>query len=157
MIRALASIFRLDAQAALYQHCARFLDQSHHEGLLRAHLEKFSCFVEFGTGLEGLEQKRDHVTAELLKSNGEKLSATFSYVVGADGGKGITRKLLGLKFYGDTYASRGIFADVAIDGGLERNVGCRGKLLLGVQLELTLNTQIWHLWASREKSLTMTS
>lgn len=118
-------------------HCARFLDQSHHEGLLRAHLEKFSCFVEFGTGLEGLEQKRDHVTAELLKSNGEKLSATFSYVVGADGGKGITRKLLGLKFYGDTYASRGIFADVAIDGGLERN--------------------IWHLWASREKSLTMTS
>ena len=46
----------------------------------------------------------------------------YTYVIGCDGGKGITRKLLGMPFLGDTDASRGLFGDIRIRGGLDRNV-----------------------------------
>lgn len=60
--------------------------------------------------------------AHILKPDGEKVVTPFLYVVGADGGKGITCKLLGLKFFGDTLATRGIFADVHIESGFYRDV-----------------------------------
>lgn len=75
--------------------------------------------------------------AHILKPDGEKVVTPFLYVVGADGGKGITCKLLGLKFFGDTLATRGIFADVHIESGFYRDT--------------------WLMWASREKSMSLAS
>ena len=92
------------------------------EAVLRAPLEGYSCYVEFGTTLASSEQHPDHVVAHLTKTvDGKETEETakFAWLVGADGGKGtlscppltrwnitinagMVRKQLGLPFAGVT-------------------------------------------------------
>ncbi|KAF8712021.1 hypothetical protein AX14_013156 [Amanita brunnescens Koide BX004] len=79
----------------------RFCGQPALEGVLRSHLEKYGCTVELSTALESFEQNDDHVLAKLVQTiDGKEVSETFkaSYVIGADGAKGVCRKHLGLTF-----------------------------------------------------------
>ncbi|TFK51511.1 hypothetical protein OE88DRAFT_1554943 [Heliocybe sulcata] len=98
--------------------------------ILRSQLGKYNCQVEFGTELRDLKQYEDHVGVHLVKQgqNGELPEAvSVSYVVGADGARGIVRKLLGLSFIGETRpGDAGIIADVRLKGDVSR--------------------QYWHMW-----------
>ncbi|KAG9316190.1 hypothetical protein JVU11DRAFT_2214 [Chiua virens] len=96
------------------------------EGILRSHLEKYGCFVELGTELQSFEDDGDQVLAKLVKTkDGEEVSETFeaSYVIGADGAKGITRKQLGLSFLGETRQDLvAVVGDICLENeGLDRN------------------------------------
>ena len=65
--------------------------------MLRSHLAKYGCTVELNTELESFEQTDDHVLAKLIKKvDGNEVPETFkaSYLIGADGGKGMFSSLI---------------------------------------------------------------
>ncbi|MEV6646103.1 FAD-dependent monooxygenase [Amycolatopsis sp. NPDC051371] len=96
-----------------------FLGQSQTEGILRDRLAEFGVRVELNTALTGFEQDADGVTATL--STGETVRA--EYLVGADGGKSVVRKTLGIAFEGTTDESiRMLLGDVHAEG-LDRAYG----------------------------------
>ncbi len=92
---------------------AWMLGQSRTEAILRARLADFGVSVELSTELVGFSQYDDRVVAEL--STGEKIEV--DYLVGADGGKSVVRKQLGITFEGTTDESiRMLLGDVSADG-----------------------------------------
>ena len=92
---------------------AWMLGQSRTEAILRDRLQDFGVKVELGTALTGFTQYDDHVAAVL--STGEAVEA--DYLAGADGGRSVVRKALGIAFEGTTDDSiRVLLGDVAADG-----------------------------------------
>jgi 2-polyprenyl-6-methoxyphenol hydroxylase-like FAD-dependent oxidoreductase len=92
---------------------AWMLGQSRTEKILRDKLAEYGVRVELDTGIVGLTQNDDSVTAEL--STGETIEV--DYLVGADGGRSFVRKHLGIAFVGTTDESiRMLLGDVAMDG-----------------------------------------
>jgi flavin-dependent dehydrogenase len=89
---------------------------------LRAELAKSGCEVELGVELQHLEQFDDNVKVTLLKhntaSNNELVTeeASYEWVIGADGAKGVVRKLLGLKLLGETTTERFVVGDAMMEG-----------------------------------------
>ncbi|KAG1743424.1 FAD binding domain-containing protein [Suillus lakei] len=93
--------------------------------ILRRHLDKFSCSVEFGTELRSFKQSDEGVTAVLAKKQGDdEILETFDtkWMIGADGGKSVVRKQLGFMFLGETKAEfRIVTGDIRLTSpGLDR-------------------------------------
>ncbi|KAG1743420.1 FAD binding domain-containing protein [Suillus lakei] len=88
--------------------------------ILRRHLDKFSCSVEFGTELRSFKQSDEGVTAVLAKKQGDdEILETFDtkWMIGADGGKSVVRKQLGIMFPGETRAEfRILTGDIRLTG-----------------------------------------
>ncbi|KAK0434565.1 FAD binding domain-containing protein [Armillaria borealis] len=79
------------------------LGQDHLETILRRELEeKYHCPVELGTELLSFSQEKDYVNATLRTLDGTQQDLTFSWLLGADGARGVVRKMLGLSFLGET-------------------------------------------------------
>ncbi|KAL5488262.1 hypothetical protein ACEPAI_6370 [Sanghuangporus weigelae] len=99
---------------------ALLVNQYLHEDVLRSHVKAHGGITELGTELSGLEQDDNSVTVQLTKEvNGKQVqeTASFAYVVGADGGRNVVRKLLGLQFIGETHEEEQLFtADVDLKG-----------------------------------------
>ncbi|GAB2974172.1 FAD-dependent monooxygenase [Amycolatopsis acidiphila] len=88
------------------------LGQSQTEGILRDRLAEFGVHVELATEVVSFEQDADGVSTTL--STGEVVRS--SYLVGADGGRSVVRKTLGIAFEGTTDESiRMLLGDVAAD------------------------------------------
>ncbi|KAH9829717.1 monooxygenase [Rhodofomes roseus] len=99
------------------------IGQENSEAILRAHLAKYGCSVELGTELRDLEQYPDHIVAHVARKAGdaEKMDTiTCHFLVGTDGGRGVTRKLLGLTFEGETRAQHTLASEIEIFN-LDRN------------------------------------
>lgn len=100
----------------------RCLQQETLVRILATHLMRYGVSVELSTGLLNFEQKHDRVTATLGKFRaGQPTQSTETvecqYLIGADGARGVTRKLLGLTFAGETRDADGqVWGDVEIDG-----------------------------------------
>jgi 2-polyprenyl-6-methoxyphenol hydroxylase-like FAD-dependent oxidoreductase len=89
------------------------LGQSRTESILRDRLSDFGVSVELSSALVSFSQDDDRVVAEL--STGE--TAEVDYLVGADGGKSVVRKQLGIAFEGTTDDSiRMLLGDVSAEG-----------------------------------------
>ncbi|TFY80323.1 hypothetical protein EWM64_g3689 [Hericium alpestre] len=87
------------------ERTARLLGQDAACEILREHLKKHGVEVELSTELCYLEQTDDGVTATIknTRSGKETLKAVHvKYLVGADGARGVTRKLLDLSLLGET-------------------------------------------------------
>ncbi|GAA3234956.1 FAD-dependent oxidoreductase [Actinocorallia longicatena] len=83
------------------------------EEILRERLAGLGVRVSFGREVTGFEQDEDGVTVAL--ADGETVRA--SYLVGADGGRSLVRKSLGIGFEGDTFETeRMIVGDVRAAG-----------------------------------------
>lgn len=112
------------------------LAQEHQESILRDHLAKYGVTVELGKGLVSLQQTSGSVVATLADfQDGVATSTeevvTCKYLIGSDGARGITRKLLGLTFEGETRdADGGVWGDVDIKG---------------------LDTNYWHVYGVPQK------
>ncbi|KAI0646240.1 FAD binding domain-containing protein [Trametes meyenii] len=100
------------------------------EGIFRDHLAELGVQIELGTELVSVEQNDDGVTATLKKTTkgGESREDTrVAYVIGADGARGVTRKLIGATFEGQTKDLDGqVWADADVEG---------------------LSADRWHLWS----------
>jgi 3-(3-hydroxy-phenyl)propionate hydroxylase len=80
--------------------------------LLRG-LERFDCVeVAWGRAMESCEETADEVRVAIA---GETVPITARYVVGCDGGRSTTRRLMGVTFEGTTSATRWLVIDLATD------------------------------------------
>ncbi|KAJ8518630.1 hypothetical protein ONZ45_g4322 [Pleurotus djamor] len=101
------------------------------EDVLRQHLTKHKIAVELNKGLVAIDQTSEEVIATLATfTNGQPTSeeevVRAQYLIGSDGGRGATRKLLGLTFQGETRDTDGmVWGDVQISG---------------------LTSDYWHIW-----------
>jgi 3-(3-hydroxy-phenyl)propionate hydroxylase len=79
--------------------------------LLRG-LERFDCVdVSWATRVDSFTEHPDEVTVEFAESP----AITARYVVGCDGGRSTTRRLMGVSFEGTTSPTRWLVIDVATD------------------------------------------
>ena len=80
--------------------------------LLRG-LDRFECVeVEWGRAMESCEETADGVSVAIA---GEADPITARYVVGCDGGRSATRRLMGVTFEGTTSPTRWLVIDLAND------------------------------------------
>ncbi|KAA1479244.1 monooxygenase [Dentipellis sp. KUC8613] len=73
--------------------------------ILREHLKAQGVDVELATELVRLEQREDSVDAAIVRrQDGKEVEETVTskYVLGADGARGVVRKILDLSFLGET-------------------------------------------------------
>ncbi|KZV66553.1 hypothetical protein PENSPDRAFT_636892 [Peniophora sp. CONT] len=85
--------------------------------------ERFGAYIEFGTELVNVEQDNAGATA-IVHVQGVEKTVRVKYVVGADGGKGISRKLAGVELINQSNA--------------------QGRMLIGDLVLEGFNTQYWH-------------
>ncbi len=100
------------------------LGQDKLEKIFHKALAEFGCSVELGTELKSFVHTDDSVTATLIKrgmsqdmDSGEIEEATFDYMIGADGARGVVRNQLGLSFVGETRnVENFVVGDICLDG-----------------------------------------
>ncbi|MGW4247821.1 FAD-dependent monooxygenase [Nocardia sp. NPDC004722] len=98
------------------------LAQADTERVLRERLAELGVRVESGTALVEFSGGDDAVTAT-LEHAGKRETVRVDYLVGADGGRSIVRKALGIAFEGSTDESiRMLLGDVCADA-LDHSVG----------------------------------
>jgi 2-polyprenyl-6-methoxyphenol hydroxylase-like FAD-dependent oxidoreductase len=85
------------------------------EAAMRERLAELGGRVEFGCELVGFEADGDGVTARLARGGGEE-AARVRYLVGADGGRSLVRRTLGVGFPGETLGVRAVVADLVLTG-----------------------------------------
>jgi 2-polyprenyl-6-methoxyphenol hydroxylase-like FAD-dependent oxidoreductase len=85
------------------------------ESVMRDRLAELGHAVEFGTGLHDFEQDDEGVTARVVGSRGEE-RIRARYLIGADGGRSLVRRALGIDFPGQTLGVRAVVADVSLTG-----------------------------------------
>ena len=82
--------------------------------LLRG-LERFEHVeVQWGLAMASYTEATDSVTVDLVGADGRK-SVRTRYVVGCDGGRSATRRLMGISFDGTTSPTRWLVVDIAND------------------------------------------
>ncbi|KXN80953.1 Tetracenomycin polyketide synthesis hydroxylase TcmG [Leucoagaricus sp. SymC.cos] len=111
------------------------VSQEELEDVMRQHLKQYGVVVEYGKGLVSIEQDADSVVSTIAtfangKETSEQEKIRSQYLLGTDGAKGVSRKLLGLTFQGETRDTDGmVWGDVEIDG---------------------LTPDYWHVWGNPE-------
>lgn len=79
-------------------------------------LGRFPCVdVHWSCSLESLADSTDGVTAKVVGLNGEEKRILTRYVIGCDGGRSTTRRLMGTSFEGTTSSTRWIVIDLRND------------------------------------------
>ncbi|CAA7262016.1 unnamed protein product [Cyclocybe aegerita] len=107
------------------------LSQDQLEDILIQHLKQHGIVIEYGKGLINIEQTEDNVISTVATfRNGQQMEeqekVTSQFLLGTDGARGVSRKLLGLTFQGETRDTDGmVWGDVEIDG---------------------LTSDYWHIW-----------
>ncbi|KAG6886207.1 hypothetical protein C0993_010769 [Termitomyces sp. T159_Od127] len=110
-----------------------FLGQNYVEGILRDTLAKLQCKVENGTELVSFEQTESGVNVTLLRHGtdgsdvkGTPEHCTYDWMIGADGARGVVRKMSGFSFLGETRTIENhVVGDVYVEG---------------------LSPKYWHMW-----------
>jgi 2-polyprenyl-6-methoxyphenol hydroxylase-like FAD-dependent oxidoreductase len=104
------------------------LPQFMSEAIMRDRLAEFGSSVQFDTELTGFDQDANGVTVR-LRRRGRDDTLRTRYLVGADGGKSFIRQDLALEFPGKTLPTRGLVADLLLDG---------------------LTPEFWHRWNEKD-------
>lgn len=92
------------------------IEQYYIEQFLLERAEALSDLIDirWATRVTGLEQKADHVVANLTNETGSH-EIEADWLVAADGGQSFVRDALGLMLQGNSYEGRYVIADIAID------------------------------------------
>jgi len=99
------------------------LGQDRLEKIFHAALAELGCIVELGTELISFTQSASRVEVRLLvrgmdpMAEGVEEVASFEYMVGTDGARGVVRKQLGLNFLGETRKIENfVVGDIRVEG-----------------------------------------
>ncbi|KZV71282.1 hypothetical protein PENSPDRAFT_650760 [Peniophora sp. CONT] len=95
------------------------LGQDSNCAILRQHLKALGVEVELGTEMVNYEQDEAGVSVTLKVNEKDSTKVRAKFLLGTDGGRGITRRLAGIHFVGETKETRAIIGDVdipSIDG-----------------------------------------
>jgi 2-polyprenyl-6-methoxyphenol hydroxylase-like FAD-dependent oxidoreductase len=93
--------------------------QTETERVLGDHLHGLGVRVERGVELTALVQADDGVHVTLRRADGSTEEVTASWVIGADGGHSVVRKMVGTKLAGSFVGERFLLADVDAEHGLD--------------------------------------
>ncbi|KII92346.1 hypothetical protein PLICRDRAFT_50734 [Plicaturopsis crispa FD-325 SS-3] len=119
----------VESTAAVPYSSSVILGQDRAMKILREKLAEYGVHVELGVALSELTQDAENVSVQLVKTtpDGSEVpeTATFRWVVGADGGKGAVRKQLGIPFLGETQDAHVLIGEVRMTG---------------------MDHQHWHMW-----------
>ena len=90
-------------------------------------MKKYNSSIELGVELVSLEQFDDRVQVKIHKRNTENSefeeeSSAYKWVVGADGARGVVRKLLGLTFLGETKDEKFVVGDIKVEGLIDAGI-----------------------------------
>ncbi|KAF8150684.1 FAD binding domain-containing protein [Crassisporium funariophilum] len=115
----------------------RMLGQQSLEKIIQDQIKAYGAAVELGLELVSLEQYDDRVEVKLVKrtpnsEGGVEETSTYDWVVGADGARGVVRKLIGLTFLGETSVENFVIGDIKLEG---------------------LDVDRWHMWGSAGEAL----
>jgi 2-polyprenyl-6-methoxyphenol hydroxylase-like FAD-dependent oxidoreductase len=88
--------------------------------ILRARLKELGGHVDFGAKLIGFTQDSDAVTATLQREDGTSETVHATYLVGADGGRGIVRPTTGVHYMSEAVDTRPMITADLVVAGLER-------------------------------------
>ncbi|MET0403759.1 MAG: FAD-dependent monooxygenase [Cystobacter sp.] len=100
------------------------LPQDATEALLTGLLESWGGRLEWGVALEDFQQDGEGVLATLKHAEGRSEQVRARWLIGCDGARSRTRKLLGLPFEGTTYEDACMLADVRVDWSLGAGEMC---------------------------------
>lgn len=106
---------------SLGQSNFRLLGQQNMENIIQTEMKQYNSSIELGVELVSLEQFDDGVQVKLHKRNTENSdiedeTSKYEWVVGADGARGVVRKLLGLTFLGETKVEKFAVGDIRVEG-----------------------------------------
>jgi 2-polyprenyl-6-methoxyphenol hydroxylase-like FAD-dependent oxidoreductase len=93
--------------------------QTETERVLNDHLESFGVTVDRGVELVALEQDDQRVHVTLRREDGSTEKVCASWVIGADGGHSMVRKMVGTKLAGSFVGERFLLADVDAEHQLD--------------------------------------
>ncbi|GAA2169184.1 FAD-dependent monooxygenase [Pedococcus bigeumensis] len=107
------------------------LSQGHVEGILRGWVDELDVPIRFGVEVAGLSQ--DDSGVEVVLADGARLRA--GYLVGADGGRSVVRKAVGIRLEGARATRSHLIAEVELSeepptGMRQDDVGIHGINLL---------------------------
>ncbi|KAF7430779.1 hypothetical protein PC9H_006490 [Pleurotus ostreatus] len=113
------------------------LGQDRLETIIRSTLAQLHCHVEQSAELIDFEQYPDRVSARIKTKTPDgqlhEETSNFDYLIGADGARGVVRKLLGLSFLGETrVVEHLVVGDVTVEG---------------------LTEEYWHMWGDASTTL----
>jgi len=114
----------------------KILGQDNLDKIIRAELEKLGCMVDLGVELLSFEQDdaegkvhvklaKHDLTSRDVQSPYDSAEpspttiieeASYKWVIGADGARGVVRKQLGLSFLGETSEQRMLTGDIKVEG-----------------------------------------
>lgn len=103
----------------------QLLGQDSMEKILLAALSEHGCHVEKGVYLKSFQQFDDRVVATIVAQGKEEIgeTASFDWMVGTDGARGVVRKMLKLSFLGETRTIENLVVGDLLVHGLSREVG----------------------------------
>lgn len=82
--------------------------------------------MELGSELHSFEERANGIVAHIVKTvDGSEMkeSASFSYIIGADGARSVVRKQLGINFLGETRKGENwLIGDIEVKEGLTDDV-----------------------------------
>jgi 2-polyprenyl-6-methoxyphenol hydroxylase-like FAD-dependent oxidoreductase len=93
--------------------------QTETERVLNDHLESLGVMVDRGVELVALAQDDDGVHVTLRRPDGSTEEVSASWLIGADGGHSVVRKLVGTKLAGSFVGERFLLADVDAEHQLD--------------------------------------
>jgi 2-polyprenyl-6-methoxyphenol hydroxylase-like FAD-dependent oxidoreductase len=109
--------------------------QDDHERFLVNRLRAAGVEVEWNTSLTGFTQDADLVHVSLARTDGAAETVEAGWLCGADGARSLVRQTLGVGFPGGTYDQLFYVADVAIEGGFNRDLHVNlGEHILALML-----------------------
>ena len=106
-----------------------FIPQWRIEGILRERLAELGTRIEYATSLDDLTQDEAGVTAT-LSHQGVRETVCASWLVACDGGRSMTRHILGIAFLGETLETHRMFVGDVKASGIDR--------------------EFWHAWRTEE-------
>ncbi len=114
------------------------LPQDATEALLTEHLDALGGRLERGVALETLQQEAEGVLATLQHVDGRSERVRARWLIGCDGARSRTRKLLGLPFEGGTYEDSCMLADVRVDWSLGAGEVCIMPSVQGMSIAMPI-------------------
>jgi 2-polyprenyl-6-methoxyphenol hydroxylase-like FAD-dependent oxidoreductase len=103
------------------------------ESILRTRLAELGHTPRYAHALTGFEQDDSGVTAQVRTPLGET-AIRARYMIGADGGRSLVRKILGIGFPGKALDARAVVADLSLSG---------------------LTREVWHRWGKGAQQISL--
>ncbi len=116
----LLSLVRFDALPSDHRYLL-MLPQDRTEAILLDRLRRLGGEVARGVTFVGIAEAADGRALATLAANGETVTVTARYVVGADGIHSAVRSACGIEFDGAQYEGSFVLADVELEGADDRD------------------------------------